>query len=140
MRYILSRFSPKLRNYLYPSYFSADIGMGYNLLRLPIGGTQFELEPWTNDMQSEPDPNLLHFTELNPRDKLQNTQFKEMQQITGNSDIRFIGAVWSPPLWMKAKYEWYGTADNQVKPEYYQALANYHARWLNLTAADGISI
>lgn len=84
--------------------------MGYNLLRLSIGGTQFELEPWTNDMQSEPDPNLLHFTELDPRDKLHNTQFKEMQQITGNSDIRFIGAVWSPPLWMKAKHEWYGAA------------------------------
>lgn len=142
VNYVLDKFSPKLRSHFYRSYFSSDVGIGYNVVRIPIGGTEFSLSPWTNDetINFTPDPTLSNFTALDPRDILQNNQLKEMQQETGNSDIRFIGAIWSPPLWMKAMHEYYGPADNQVIPDYYQALANYHARWLNLTIDDDIPI
>lgn len=140
VNYVLNNFSSQLRTHFYRSYFSTEVGIGYDIIRIPIGGTEFGFSPWTNDDSTEPDPTISRFTALDPRDIEQNNQLKEMQQITGNADIKFIGAMWSPPLWMKAMNEWYGVADNQLLPEYYQALATYHARWLNLTVADGIPI
>lgn len=64
----------------------------------------------------------------------------EMRRLTKNNDIKVLGAAWSPPRWMKAKHEWYGSLDNQLIPDYYQAFADYHARWLNLTTNDGIPV
>lgn len=140
VRHILSKFPRKLRHHLYKSYYSLVDGIGYNLLRIPIAGVDFDLKPWTYDMQTEPDPNLLNFTELNGWEKLRNSQIKEMMDLTHNSDIKVLAASWSPPRWMKAKQQWYGAADNQLLPEYYEAFAKYHAKWLNFTNADGIRV
>lgn len=140
VRHILSEFSPKLREHFYKSYFSMEDGIGYNLLRISIGGVDFDIEPWTYNMQTNPDPQLFNFTQLNKYDKLQNSQINEMRKIANNSVLKVLAAAWSPPLWMKANHEWYASANNRLMSKYYKAFADYHARWLNLTKEDGIPV
>lgn len=140
VREILEKLPPKLKEHVYQSYFDPDIGIGYNMLRLQIGGSIFDLEPWTEDDASDPDPKLTQFTELDSRSKTMNKQIKEMIQLTKNSQILKTGLAWSAPLWMKANQEWYGKSDNQLIKDYYQSYADYLARWVNFTAADGIKI
>lgn len=140
VQYILSQFTPKLRKYFLQSYFSQSDGIGYNMIRIPIGGSDFDLEPWTYEMESPNDIHLLNFTKLDERDKARNLQIKEIQNITGNDSIKILAAAWSPPIWAKAKQQWCGKADNQLLPRFYQTLANYHAKWLNLMKDDGVSV
>lgn len=126
--YILSKFSSNLKRHFYESYFSKKSGIGYNMLRLTIGGSDFDLEQWTYAMEPENDTNLSSFTSLDERDIVRNMQIQEIRKTTGNDDILILGAAWSPPRWMKAKQQWYGHTDNQLLPEFYQTWADYHAR------------
>lgn len=138
--YIVEKFSSNLKRNFYESYFSKKNGIGYNILRIPIGGSDFDLEQWTYDMQPENDTKLLNFTELDRRDTLRNAQIKEAKEQTGNDDVKIFGAAWTPPRWMKQKHLWYGKTDNQLLPQFYQVWANYHARWLNLMKNDGLPV
>lgn len=138
--YILNQMPSKLKKYFYESYFSKKNGIGYNILRIPIGGSDYDLEQWTYAMEPENDTELSSFTELDERDKIRNAQIKEAKEITGNDDIILLGATWSPPRWMKANRQWYRKTDNQVLPEYYQTWADYHVKWLNLMKDDGMSV
>lgn len=103
VQYILNQFTPKLREHFLRSYFSPDNGIGYNMIRIPIGGCDFDLEPWTYEMDSPNDIHLLNFTKLDERDRARNLQIKEIRKITGNESIKILAAAWSPPIWAKAK-------------------------------------
>ncbi|XP_055302937.1 lysosomal acid glucosylceramidase-like [Sitodiplosis mosellana] len=138
--YVVGKFSSNLKLSFYESYFSKKNGIGYNMLRVPIGGSDFDLTQWTYEMEPENDTDLLNFTKLDERDTMRNAQIKEAKQSTGNDDVIILGATWSPPRWMKAKQEWYGKVDNQLLPQFYQTWANYHAKWLNLMKDDGMPV
>lgn len=43
MTHLVDKLSPNLRECFYKSYFSRCFGMGYTRLRIPIGGTDFDL-------------------------------------------------------------------------------------------------
>lgn len=45
-------------------------GIGYNLLRIPIGGCDFDLEPWAYNELPTHDANLSNFQKLDDRDLL----------------------------------------------------------------------
>lgn len=139
--FILSQFSPKLRRFFVESYFSPKHGIGYNMLRIPIGGTDFDFEQWAyDDVQSENDTNLLQFNALHEHDKVRNVQIKEMQEIANSSEIKVLAAAWTPPRWMKARQQWYGKEDNRLLPEFYQTWADYHVKWIKLMSNDGVPI
>lgn len=130
--YILSKLSANLRKCIYNSYYTNDFGLGYKLMRMPIGGCDFDLEPWTYNEYPENDTQLTNFTALHPKDELRTGLIKELMNETGNDDIKIVGVTWSPPTWMKMKGEWPGTNDNRLKLEYYQTWADYHVKWLDL--------
>lgn len=138
--YILSRFTPALRKYFYENCYSKESGLGYSMMRIPIGGSDFDLEKWVYNLYPEYDERLPDFYELDPRDKLRNEQIKELKEITRNGDIKTFAAAWYSPPWMRAKNKWSGSADNQILSQYYQAWADYHVRWLNYMRKDGILI
>lgn len=138
--HIVEKFSPNLRRHFYDSYFSKKNGIGYNILRIPIGGSDYDLEQWTYAMQPENDTELLSFAELDRRDTLRNAQIKEAKEQTGNDDVIIFGAAWTPPRWMKQKHQWYGKTDNQLQLRFYQVWADYHARWLDLMKNDGMPV
>jgi glucosylceramidase len=132
----LKRMSPELRNQLYMSFYSKTLGNAYTMLRTSIGGSDNDLEPWTYAEYPEYDANLTTFTKLDPRDELKISQINELVKITGNNDIKLIGATWSPPRWMKTNKEWTGEA--YLRKEYYSTWALYHVRFLELMKKAGI--
>ncbi|XP_031627774.1 lysosomal acid glucosylceramidase-like [Contarinia nasturtii] len=138
--YILEQFSPKLRQLFYNAYYSKDTGIGYNLLRVPIGGTDFDLTAWTYDNVNETDTALLYFKTLDKRDIVRNQQIKQLQKVSGNDDIKLVSASWLAPLWMKAGQKMDGYAENCIIPEFYETWANLHIKWLKLMEDDGVMI
>lgn len=138
--YILSQLSTNLRQCLYKSYYSAGFGMDYKLMRLPIGGCDFDLEPWTYNEYPLNDYELTNFTKLHPVDVIRTVFIKELMNVTGRSDIKIQGTAWSPPRWMKMEDEWPGNSTNQLKSEHYKTWANFHLKWLDLMYSNGIPI
>lgn len=117
--YLVDKLSPNLRKCLYNSYFSKRFGMGYNVLRIPIGGCDFDVEPWAYNVYPENDKTLLNFTKLDERDLMRNRQLKELAQISGNRNIKYLAAAWtSPPSW-KADKKWHGNKHFDVKKMLY---------------------
>lgn len=86
--HLMSRLSPNMRKCLYKSYFSQCFGMGFTRLRIPIGGTDFDLGPWAYNEWPEYDLQLSNFTQLDQRDLMRNGQLKELAQISGNKNVK----------------------------------------------------
>lgn len=138
--YIINKLSTNLRECIYKSYYTKDIGLGYTMMRIPIGGCDFDLEPWVYNELPENDLKLSNFTKLHPIDLLRTQLIKDLMNATKNFDIKIMGATWSPPRWMKEKRDWPGKNDNRLKVEYYQTWADYHLKWLNLMETAEIPI
>lgn len=130
------KLAPKLSKNIFKSYFSKEQGNAFNMIRTPIGGCDFDLEPWAYNEFPENDSTLSNFTALDSRDILKVAQIKKLMQYSGNSDIKFIGAAWSSPRWMKTNNAW--TGFSSVKDEYYQTWADYHVKYLELMHQNGI--
>lgn len=138
--HILSKLSTNLRECIYKSYYTNDDGLGYTLMRMPIGGCDFDLEPWTYHELPENDGKLTNFTKLHPKDLIRTDFIKQLMNVSRNFDIKIVGVTWSPPRWMKENGEWPGTNDNRLKLEYYQTWADYHVKWLDLMHTAKIPI
>lgn len=65
---MISCLSDSARKNLMDSYFDCDKGTGYDLLRVPLGASDYSESLYTYDDTSEPDMNLEHFG-LNEMDK-----------------------------------------------------------------------
>lgn len=135
--YLLDSLPESLRHTIYRDYFSETDGIGYNLLRIPIGGSDFDMEPWAYNETPVNDILLTNFTELDPRDLHRVNQIKEMMILTQNNKIKLMGAAWSSPKWMKTNNEWSGRGS--LKSEYYQLWADYHLKYLRLMAKHNLT-
>ncbi|XP_053694692.1 lysosomal acid glucosylceramidase-like [Sabethes cyaneus] len=134
--YNLGRLKPELRYSLYRSYYSKSVGIGYNLLRIPIGGCDFDLKPWAYNELPTNDAMLTNFTKLDDRDLMKIAQIRELMDVADNRNIKFMGAAWSPPKWMKSNNDWSGSS--RLKSEYYQTWADYHIKYLQLVKEAGL--
>lgn len=129
--------SQELQNHVYESYYSKQKGNGYNLMRFPIGGCDFDVEPWAYNEFPEHDPDLTGFTKLDKRDLEKLDQINELKRVADNYDIKLIGAAWSPPRWMKTNGDW--TGFSALRDEYYQTWADYHIKYLELMHDNNFS-
>lgn len=129
--------SPELRRQVYRSYYSKDVGIGFNMMRMSIGGCDFDLEPWAYNEYPEHDPLLSTMKAVDKRDLAKLEQIKELKKVSKNHDIKVIGAAWSPPTWMKTNGDW--TGYSALRDEYYQTWADYHVRYLELMNAQNFS-
>lgn len=92
--HILNALPVNLRKCIYKSYYTMDHGLGYTLLRMPIGGCDFDTEPWTYNQYPENDIALSNFTKLHPNDMLRTEIIKECMKFTENNQIKIIGVSW----------------------------------------------
>lgn len=138
--YVLNRLPENIRNCVYKSYFSSNVGMELSMLRLTIGGTSFDLEPWTYSETPENDTSLPSFTQLDPRDVQRNYQIKEIMKISKHRNFKILSVPYSAPPWMKGNNNFVGGANSQLKPEYFQAWADYYVKYLHYMEKDGIPI
>lgn len=58
----------KVMTKCFRSFYCNQTGIGYNFMRIPIGGSDFDLTPWTYMEATVEDQNLTNFTKLDHRD------------------------------------------------------------------------
>lgn len=58
---------------------------------------------------------------------MQIKQIRQLKEVARNDDIKFVGAAWSPPIWMKTNKAWSGAS--ALEPKYYRTWAEYHLRF-----------
>lgn len=58
----------ELESYILESFYSDRLGIGYSMLRMPIGGSDFDLSPWAYNENPVNDVSLSNFTQLDERD------------------------------------------------------------------------
>jgi glucosylceramidase len=133
----LTHMDPAKRAALLHELFGLDgnaIGVSY--LRISIGSSDLNDHVYSYDdlPPGQSDSDLAKFS-LDPDRAELIPILKEILAI--NPKIEILGSPWSPPPWMK-------TNDNakggQLKPEYYQAYANYFIKYVEGMRAAGIKI
>ncbi|KAL7024080.1 hypothetical protein ACKWTF_012898 [Chironomus riparius] len=134
--YNLKQLSKELQDHIYQGYYSKEVGLAYNMMRIPIGGCDFDLSPWAYNEEPVHDIFLSNFTKLDDRDIEKIHQINELKKITKNQEIKIFGAAWSPPKWMKSNNDY--TGFSVLRDEYYQTWADYHVKYLELMAKNGL--
>lgn len=93
--HVLNKLSSvRLRECIYKSYYTNGFGLGYTMMRIPIGGCDFDLQPWTYNQFPENDLALSNFTELHPNDVKRVAIINECMNETGNVEAKIIGVAW----------------------------------------------
>ena len=112
----------------------ADIGVSY--LRLSIGASDLDATVFSYDDQpaGQADPTLAHFS-LAPDEKHLIPVLREILAI--NPGLKLLGSPWSPPVWMKTNE---ATKGGSLKPEYYDAYAQYFVKYIQGMKAAGITL
>lgn len=131
-----------LEDLLLESYYSNKTGIAYNMLRMAIGGSDFDLAPWAYNELPRNDKDLTNFHVLDPRDLAIVKRIKKVQAHFKEGEHRALkikAAAWGCPRWMRDPGRRRG-GPGVLKPEYYQTWANYHLRFLELMKAQGIDI
>ncbi|CAG5024569.1 unnamed protein product [Parnassius apollo] len=122
---------------LIKSYFS-DKGLEYNMLRVPIGGSDFSLSEFAYNESPIDDYDLTNYTLSNEDYHYKIPIIKRMMDVS-KSPVYVIASTWSPPKWMK-----YYTDNNPtcgfLKNEFYQTYADYHLKFLEKYALEGIPV
>ncbi|KAH8281150.1 hypothetical protein KR054_012512, partial [Drosophila jambulina] len=126
----------ELADHLYKSFY-AEEGLGFNLMRVSIGGCDFDLEAWAY-AEEEGNTQLSGMDELDERDVKRLAQIKRLIEVSGVKKLLVKGAAWSAPPWMKTNNRW--TGFGRLKREYYQTWVDYHLRWIKLMEDNGIPI
>lgn len=111
-----------------------NIGISY--LRLSIGASDLNEYVFSyNDLpKGEEDVEMKQF-DLGPDRKDVIPVVKAILKI--NPSIKLLGSPWSPPAWMKTNGD---TRGGSLKPEYYQAYANYFVKYIQQMKEEGIDI
>lgn len=113
---------------------STHIGVSY--LRVSIGASDLSATTFTyDDMPAgQTDNNLVHFSIEREKQDLVPVLKKI---IALNPSIKILGSPWSAPVWMKTNGSFVG---GNLKPECYDAYANYFVKYIQAMKAEGITI
>ncbi|CAM5578674.1 glycoside hydrolase family 30 protein [Rhodanobacter lindaniclasticus] len=120
-----NKLSAPARRALLLELFGPPPGLGFNMVRLTIGASDFSLQPYTLDdlPAGAVDPDLQHFNvAANLRDVIPAVQ----EVLSIDPDLRIIASPWSAPAWMKTSANLIGgTLLEQYESSYAQYLVKY---------------
>jgi len=128
---------PAKRNALLKELFAArGKGIGISYLRVSIGASDLNQYVYSYDdvPVGQNDPAMAKFS-LSEDRKYVIPILKAILKI--NPDIKILGSPWSAPAWMKTNGSVKG---GNLKPEYYEAYAQYFVRYIQGMMAEGIQI
>ncbi|XP_059051335.1 lysosomal acid glucosylceramidase-like [Achroia grisella] len=121
------------------SYFSPR-GIEYNMIRVPIGGSDFSTHPYAYNELPWNDAALTNFslTEEDLFYKLPMIRLSQAAAAEAGNKVQITASTWSPPVWMKSNERI--TGFGQLKPEFYQTYADYHLRFIEAYARAHVNI
>ena len=116
--------------------FDREKGIGLNLLRQPMGSSDFALEDYTYDDMppGQSDPDLQHFSiEKDERYIIPVLR----AALAVNPKIKILATPWSPPAWMKSNDS---LVQGSLRPDDYDAMARYFVKFVKAYERAGIPI
>jgi glucosylceramidase len=118
--------------------FSPSAGLGLNVMRVPMGASDFAVgSVYSYDDTADTDA-LPNFSTRHD-DTYVIPVIKQAQAI--NSSLRLFANPWSPPGWMKTNASMFGGWNGSgLKADKYQAYANYFVKFLQEYASKGVSV
>jgi glucosylceramidase len=134
---LLMRMESGPRADLLKELFAAPAnGIGVSYLRVTIGSSDMNERVYSyDDLQAgETDAKLAHFS-LGPDRADVIPVLKQILAI--NPTIKILASPWSAPPWMKTNNR---VKDGHLKPEYYEAYAEYFVKYIQQMKAEGIPI
>ena len=114
--------------------FDPGRGIGLNLLRQPMGASDFALGDYTYDDVPGEDPTLAAFSVARD-DRAVIPLLVQARRL--NPGLRVIGTPWSPPAWMKSSRSMIG---GSLEPAAYEPYARYFLRFVREYVARGIPV
>ena len=133
-------FSQKLtviqRKQLLQQLFDPRRGIGLNMLRQPMGSSDFALADYSYDDRSsgETDPQLTHFSIDRDRQYILPVL---REALAVNPNLKIIASPWSPPGWMKTCGSMIG---GTLLPSSFGPLARYFVRFVQAYEAADVPI
>jgi glucosylceramidase len=125
------------RDALMQELFSATGGIGLDLLRQPMGASDFAANgnySYDDVADGQSDPQLLQFSIAH--DEAYIVPLLQ-QALAINPALKVLAVPWSPPAWMKTP----GTMNGgSIDPQYLPNLAQYFVRFLQAYQQDGIDV
>jgi glucosylceramidase len=134
---LLMRMDASHRKALLEELFGAgDKGIAVSYLRISIGSSDMNDHAFTYDdlKPGETDPTLAKF-DFGPDKTSVIPALREILAI--NPRIKILGSPWSAPAWMKTNDDLKG---GNLKPEYYDAYAQYFVKFITGMKKAGIRI
>jgi glucosylceramidase len=134
---LLMRMDPAKRAAILHELYADDgKNIGTSYIRVSIGSSDMNDHVYSYDdlPKGETDPSLAKFS-LDPDRAEVIPVLKEILAI--NPKIKILASPWSAPLWMKTTGEARGGV---LKPEYFDAYANYFVKYIQGMQSAGISI
>ena len=115
---------------------SSETSISINYLRISVGASDLNSEPFTYDdvPNGETDLDLSEFS-LTPDQDTVIAILKEILAI--NPNIKILASPWSAPLWMKDNDSFIG---GSLQPQYYEVYAQYLAKYIKAMKDEGINI
>ncbi len=116
--------------------FDGEKGIGLNLLRQPMGSSDFAREDYTYDDMppGQSDPELRHFS----IEKDQRYIIPVLRAALAiNPQIKILATPWSPPAWMKSNDS---LVLGELRPENYVTIANYFVKFVKAYEHAGVPI
>nr|WP_258049101.1 glycoside hydrolase family 30 beta sandwich domain-containing protein [Hymenobacter sp. NBH84] len=135
---LLHQMGQAERTALLKELFAPDAAgsIGVSYLRVSIGASDLDPVVFSYDdvPEGQTDPQLAKFS-LAPDRRDLIPVLKEILAI--NPSIKILGSPWSPPTWMKTNGNSKG---GSLKPEFYDAYAQYFVKYVQGMKAEGIRI
>jgi glucosylceramidase len=134
---LIWKLTPQTRDSLLRELFLTEgNGIGISYLRVSIGASDLDdhVFSYAPLVSNKPDPELKGFT-LDEDRKHLIPVLKEILAL--NPDIKIMGSPWSAPPWMKTNNHVKGGG---LKPEFYEAYANYFVKYIEEMKKEGINI
>ncbi|WP_169787688.1 glycoside hydrolase family 30 protein [Luteipulveratus mongoliensis] len=121
--------------------FNTRTGLGLNVMRVPMGSSDFTAEShhWTDADRQGPREDPLHYFALSPAETSRLIPvIKDALAI--NPSMHIVATPWSAPAWMKEHHSLIGQEGGSLRPEYYNAWADYFVRWIRGLKAHGVPV
>jgi len=116
------------------AYFDAQKGIGYTFARTNIHSCDFSSSSYT--YVAEGDKDLKSFSV--EHDRAFRIPFIKRAAATAGGRLKIFASPWSPPAFMKDNNDM--LHGGKLKPEFYQAWADYYAKFIKAYQKEGIPV
>ncbi|MEO8580558.1 MAG: glycosyl hydrolase, partial [Gemmatimonadales bacterium] len=129
-----AKLPPAGQREILDAYFDPHKGIGYTIGRTNIHSCDFSSASYT--YVTEGDKQLKSFSV--DHDKQFRIPFIKQAIATAGGKLTLYGSPWSPPAFMKTNNDM--LHGGKLKPEFYQAWANYYTKFIKAYEREGIPI